>query len=384
MGKKVFIHSSDSFPHGAAQTNYIQYLALICKEAGYIPVMIVRPNGDYVDTQKSTYYMEMKIKPIIASGNKEVHDQQRKNGFSRERIRAMEESGIAMGDVVITFELGYNINYHRSLQKFCEKVGVKTIVCVLEYWGAEDFNTKEKYEHFRYVADTLYLKYDGILVMSRAVEQHYKEKGKKVFLFPPFSECIPSNKIRKSSKKYSFLIISNKDSFESMIRAFADLGVSELSKIELHLCGVKEEHLRETIKYSEWKRLSNCVTIHPWMKYEKLHELYQQMHFLLIARAVCQRTLANFPSKVPETMTHGIVPIVSEVGDYTEYYLRDGKDSIFIKGDSVEETMRAIRKAIGMNMEEYERYSKKAYQTAWERFDYHRWIQQIKEMLETV
>lgn len=50
------------------------------------------------------------------------------------------------------------------------------------------------------------------------------------------------------------------------------------------------------------------------MKYGELIGLYQEMHFLLLARGVSQMTLANFPSKVPETMCFGIVPIVSEVG----------------------------------------------------------------------
>lgn len=112
------------------------------------------------------------------------------------------------------------------------------------------------------------------------------------------------------------------------------------------------------------------------MKYKELIEVYQKVHFLWIVRNECQRTLTNLPSKVTEAMAYGVVPVVSDVGDYTKYFLQNERDSIFIKGDSIDETRKAIRK------EEYKCYSINACKTAKERFDYRIWMPRVKQMQE--
>lgn len=384
MDKKVFIHSSGAFPHGGAQANYVQYLGLICKEAGYTPVMIVRPNVEYINMCSATSYMGMKVIPIVASKKEEIHVLQREDGFSKERIHAMVEAGITSGDIVITFHLGYNRKFHCNIQEFCRKVGAKSIVGVLEYFGAEDFTLVEQYENFRITADEIYLKYDGILVVSEKVAKFYKRIGKKTFCFPPFMDCGQCEVTDKKNDRYHFLISSEKDSIKSMLMAFVGLEDDELNKIQVHLCGIKENYIKEILESSDWERIAKWIMIHPWMRYDELTRLYGQMHFLLIARKKCQRTLSNFPSKVPETMAFKVVPVVSDVGDYTNNYLTDGKDSIFIVGDSVEEIRKAVRKTIAMTVQEYACYSQNAFQTAKKRFDYHVWIPEIKRMLESV
>lgn len=384
MNRKVFIHSSDGFPHSGAQANYIQYLGIICKEAGYCPILIVRPNDKYVSASEISYYKGMKIIPIMASSDNEIHVLQTKNGFSKERIQAMTEAGIASGDIVISFQLGYHQKFHENLQTFCKKRKVKSIVCVLEYWGSEDFETEEKYENFKYVVDKIYLKYDGIIVISEFLDVHYKEMGAKTFLFPPFSEYDYRPSVEKQYDKWRFMISSQKDSVQSMLSAFAGLEEKELQRIELHLFGIKEEYILKNINSITWERLKKYTVVHDWIKYDELISLYQKIHFLLIARSVCQRTISNFPSKVPETMACGVVPIVSDVGDYTKYYLQDRKDSIFMKGDSADEIRKAVRRANDMTIREYQRFSEYARQTVRERFDYHIWGPKIKKMLESV
>ncbi len=384
MNRKVFIHSSDGFPHSGAQANYIQYLGIICKEAGYCPILIVRPNDKYVSASEISCYKGMKIIPIMASSDNEIHVLQSKNGFSKERIQAMTEAGIASGDIVISFQLGYHQKFHENLQTFCKKRNVKSIVCVLEYWGSEDFETEEKYENFKYVVDKIYPKYDGIIVISEFLDVHYKEMGAKTFLFPPFSEYDYRPSVEKQYDKWRFMISSQKDSVQSMLSAFAGLEEKELQRIELHLFGIKEEYILKNTNSITWERLKKYTVVHDWIKYDELISLYQKIHFLLIARSVCQRTISNFPSKVPETMACGVVPIVSDVGDYTKYYLQDRKDSIFMKGDSEDEIRKAVRRANDMTIREYQRFSEYACQTVRERFDYHIWVPKIKKMLESV
>ena len=142
--------------------------------------------------------------------------------------------------------------------------------------------------------------------------------------------------------------------------------------------------MNEILNEDERIKLERILVIHKWMKYEELISIYQQMNFLVLARDTNQMTLANFPSKIPETMAFGIVPIASKVGDYTKYYLEDSVNSIFIYGCTVQNVLESIRKALKLSEEEYFKLSKSAVKCVETRFDYHVWSGTVKEMIDQI
>ena len=120
------------------------------------------------------------------------------------------------------------------------------------------------------------------------------------------------------------------------------------------------------------------LVIHDWMKYDELVDLYRRMDYLILIRSESQITLSNFPSKVPECMTHGIIPIVSDVGDYTKLYLRNGINSIFITENTIPSIKNAIENAINLSDQERLQMSKAARKLVEDVFDYNNWIPAIK------
>lgn len=382
---RVFIQDGCKYPHSGAHANYIQNLAYAVLNAGYEVIMAVDINLEY---DLSTIFKLSKpviVIPITRSDDEMIRKRQHESGFCDERLGVLKKYKIDNSDIVIVMGMGLRSEYFlKRLFEYGKEIGFRTICGVLELFAEEDFCTKERYEKFMNFIDTVYVQSNAILSISEYIDKYFINKGVSVFRLPPMVDCGNCQYIEKETDKYRFVIPSEKDSLRSMLMAFTDLEDEEAKRIELHLCGVKEEYIKELISCSDWKQLMKFTVIHPWMKYEELVKLYQQMHFLLIARNECQRTLANFPSKVPETMAYGVVPVVSAIGDYTRYYLQDGKDSIFMDGDSPKEVRKAIRKAINLKAADYEYYSKNACQTAKERFDFHVWIPEVKRMLESV
>ena len=173
-----------------------------------------------------------------------------------------------------------------------------------------------------------------------------------------------------------------KDDLPSMLRGFAALDPGELQKAEFHLCGVAKKTAESILTEEEQDKVKDRLIIHSWLKYDELIALFQKMHFMFLARKESQMTRANFPSKVPEVMQFGVVPIVSPVGDYTKYYLRDMEDSIFINGSSPETCRDAFRKALALSREEYLRLSENAVATAKTRFDVQALVPAWKEILD--
>ena len=124
------------------------------------------------------------------------------------------------------------------------------------------------------------------------------------------------------------------------------------------------------------------IVIHEWMPYEELIDLYRRAHFMILARDISRMTLANFPSKIPETLSYGIIPICSRVGDYTKLYLMDGVNSLIMDGCDVQTILHGIRRALAMSDQDIINYSNKCRITAETKFDYKQWVKPLDKFLE--
>lgn len=380
---RVFIQVYCKYPHGEALANYIQNLARACVCAGYQVILATDINNEYdlSLTDETDHHIE--VIPVVSDQDMQKRQKQKSTGFCDERIGVLKEHGITRNDIVFVVWLR-NEYFLGQLFALRRAIGFKIICGILEMFGAEDYKSEARYREIVHIEEEVYLQSDAILSISEYIDRHYMEKGMKVYRFPPMTDAGEYALKPKKMDKYRFVIISGKDSLESMLRAFTYLEDGEATAIELHLFGLGKNMLNEILTKAERIRLMRFSVVHEWLRYKDLIELYQKMHFMVLARGICQRTLANFPSKVPEVMNCGVVPIVSDVGDYTKYYLKDAHDSIFIQGDSADEVFRAVRKALSMDGEEYRIYSANAAKTARDRFDYHVWVPKVREMLVNV
>lgn len=385
--RRVFIVCNCKFPRGGAISNYIQYLMLAIKACGFETKLISDPNPEYIDkTTGHISYNQFEIDLVHVSHNRIVRHFQYHDGFSRERMTALKRNKISKEDVVIV--LGQKKIFYEKILSYRKKIGFKIIGGILEMFERENFlGSDSAYKEYNYVVESLFPQFDVVMPISTYIEDYYKKKSVPTVCLPIMADSKEFKVKQKTFDKARFILPANgkmKDSLESMLNAFASLSEDELTRTELHLCGVNELTVKKILTEERYENLKNSLIIHNWMKYEELIELYQQMNFLVLARDTSQMTLANFPSKVPETMAFGIVPIVSEVGDYTKYYLKDGVDSIFIHGCSTEVCRNAVQQALKLSESEYIRLSINAINCVKTRFDYRVWTETIREMLLNV
>ncbi|MBD5521761.1 MAG: glycosyltransferase family 4 protein [Lachnospiraceae bacterium] len=380
---RVFIQVKCKYPHGEALANYIQNLAKAVLCAGYEVIIATDINEEYDFSTIERLNIPITVIPVVPSEDEAVYQTQKATGFCEERLGLLREYEITSEDRVLVFWLKseYFLN---ELFRFEKQAGFKTICGMLELFDKEDYPTIEKYKEAVHIEGNVYLNADAILSISEYIDHYYMGRGMATYRFPPMIDSKEHSLKPKTTEKYKFIIPSAKDSLQFMLKAFAGLEEAEIDRIELHLCGISKEAIKGYLTTSEYERMSGVIILHDWMRYDALLALYQQMNFMVIARNICQRTLANFPSKVPEGMIYGVVPVVSDVGDYTKYYLKNGYDSLFIDGDSVQEIKKAVRRAISLDAEDYLRYSDNARKTAEERFDYRVWVPQVEKMLKDV
>lgn len=398
MQKRVFICTEHPFPRGSAGANYIQYLALALKAAGF-SVRILSTNGRKAwceEENEHLFYKDLEL--IIPDRESNRILRKVENRFFRYRpfCKVLDSFHPGPGDALLVYSSNYNLVV--GLRNYAQKRSMKSIITPVEYFMASSFPGGEKGIAFRRycrLVEKEIPQFDIILPISNYLAQVYRNFGKDSRVLPIMADVSEFNEdFRKdfSGKRKIVFPASGvmKDDVEGMLFSLAELDESLLKNTELHITQFNNGRERVQAAFDSIEDpgrrqlLQNAVVYHNRLEYMDLVELYRDMHFLLLIREKNQQMLAGFPSKLPETMAFGIIPIATAMGDYAEYYLQDGIDSLLIYESGTDACKEAISRGLMLSPEEIQRMSFAAHTTAKDRFDYHNWVDFLKtELAET-
>ena len=379
--KRVFILGWFSYPRGNATANYVQYLAKALQEEGFCVTVMSALNpefklsdGDVIGgitvrnirwESKFSYIrrlMNGRLFPFVLAGK-------------------IAELRLTSDDILIA---PTSLPAISTLFRLKKKYKFKTIGYPLEWFGVEQYKTPREAKKGE-VQFQLNANHDLLFPISYHIRNQFPKTP--ALVLPIMADVTEFPFVPKKMDVCRFILPANgmmKDALPEMLHGLALLTKEELSRLEFHFTGVTENQIKSILNGFEYEKIKNSIILHDWMKYENLISLYQNMHFLLLARDTNQMTLSNFPSKVPEVMTYGVVPVVSRVGDYTKYYLKDGVNSVVFEGCDANSCAKAIRRAMSFSEEEYIEISSKARECVERQFDYHNWTKKIKQAIESM
>lgn len=387
--KRIYICGFNSFPRGAASANYVQYLSLALAEAGYKVIIVSNINEmehDYLNRFLSRTNGKIEVQPLLMSKQKAIHYLEYRFCLAKKITDVLDRQKVTSSDIVISYSSNCKLN--KGLLRFSKKKRIPCGACIVEWYPVEYFGGDEKaYAVYRYLFEKLFVQYDFLLPISSKIEDYFaSHSNSHLFRVPILADLeeYPA-KPKKIGETWKIIYPANgkiKDSLSQMIKSVSMLDDLLLNKVELHVFGVKEKNIRKIIPQKDYERLERSLILHSWLTYDELIALYNDAHYLLLAREDNQLTQANFPSKVIESMTYSVIPIVSDVGDYTRLYLKDGYDSLFIHGCSEEQITEALKKACSMSPSDYMTMSRHAYQTIQKSFDYKIWAERLKCFLD--
>lgn len=382
---RVFICGYFNFPRGGAAANYVQSFAKVFLRLGKNVIVISNINPNI--KLEGNKYQEIQVENVQLREDKLGHyiDFNFLMGKYFEQI--LSGLSVDCSDLIIAYSRdSFILN---SVLKIGKKVGAKTGVCLVEWFEKKDYGKWFRNVEYWKSQISFYrvnLKFDYIFPISTYIEGYYKKKNCKTFRLPSLvdTEEFEYNE-KKITDKRIFIFPGNgkmKDALEETIQAFALLRDEEVLKLEFHICGVGKL-AKQIIKENKLENSpAGKIVIHEWMPYEELIDLYRRAHFMILARDISRMTLANFPSKIPETLSYGIIPICSRVGDYTKLYLMDGVNSLIMDGCDVQTILHGIRRALAMSDQDIINYSNKCRITAETKFDYKQWVKPLDKFLE--
>lgn len=378
MNKVIFV-THVKYPRSGAPSNYIQYLAEVFKALGYEVFVVGSKNNAFLiehgECHKS--FRGVKIcqvipeKPMILQ--KILRRLFYKNLLSL-RICALNPS---KNDLVIEYSIDEQIQ--KVILGLRKKKHFNAICCPTEWFGPENF--KSGYDVYQRIVEEYRPQYDLIFPISRKIQDYYEARGCRTCLLPIMADCNEYEVKPKIQSIYKIILLANgtmKDSLDTMIKSIATVIETKKQIFEFHTTGIKKEQIIKILGKERYLTLKPYIILHDWMEYNELIQLYQEMNYLLLVRDVSQMTLSNFPSRVPECLAYGIVPLISNVGDCPRYYLKDEVDSFIIDGCSIEACSKAILKAVCLPWNEYIKMSKAARECAVNKFDFRNWTETIQ------
>lgn len=379
---KVFIMSTCVFPHGSASANYIQNLsqALLLN----FSEVILISNGDeekceYDKKSKNYHFKGITFDKLAFSNNVEKYYFTH-YAFGKKMLDYAIRRKISSKDIIIVYSSDYNVL--NPILKYARRHGIKIFACIVE-WFPESLYCGKSFKKYNMIFEKIYPQFDLLFPISTYIAEGMEKYGAKSYVIPIMADITDSAidiALNTNDPKRKFLVVANgmmKDQISSIFSAINKMNNSEINEVEFHFKGVKEEKIRQALCENKCKYINKNIFIYGWMEYKELTELYSKMDFLLLPRETNQMTMANFPSKVPEVMKYGIVPIVSKVGDYTSLYLRNNRDSIVMDGSDENVCLENIRYASRISQESLEKMKQNAIRTVKEKFDYHVWSDKI-------
>ena len=394
MRKRLFILTNSSFPFGNANSNYIRMFAKSVLFAGWQVIVLgcgenpktgLQSNGlfNFDGIQYNNIKFKEHILPFSISGHL---------FYGKAMAKHMKQYNIDDNDYIYIYSAYWNLfNYIKKEYEFVHHRGHLIADCVewFQPWQYRFGVLNPEYQLWKYNFEHCITKYKKVIPISNHLKEYFESNGCKTLIVPPLvdSDSIPSGTLDASTNEYHFMYsgaATNKDSIDIIIRALAFLEEKERKMIKLHFTTLSEDTLISLLHKDStvYDRVKMCLVFHGWLEYSELLNLYKQMDFLVLFRQKNTVTISNFPSKVPEMMNYGIVPVCSDVGDYTNYYLTDQLDSIFVRKCTAEDGAEAFRKAISLSYDDLIKMKEMSRKCAREKFDYRVWSSKIVDFLE--
>ena len=358
---RVFICSSGKYPRETASANRIHIFAKMCEEKNLEVLITSCGKNDEIsyDVSKDCYvYDGIMYKNIKTAKNKNIFE------FifrGKRTCDILNDYDFSKDDIVIV-DTSIPM-YSLPILRFVHQRGGRVIFDRTEWYqpfqykfGKFDPNFLLNDFHFHHIIP----KGDGVIVISKFLYQHFKGKVNNIFYLPFVTDALVkrSNQIQNDKDKIRFIYPGNpgkKDNFAALLKGFESLTQEEQNRIEFHITLISPNQLKNILGKDAYllESLKDRVVFHGRLEYDELIKLYNTVDFLLVVKSDNIVSKSNFPSKVPELMAYGVIPILTKIGDIADY-LEDSKNCIFIEDDQPDLIADAINQAINLSNEKKE------------------------------
>lgn len=240
------------------------------------------------------------------------------------------------------------------LIKYCKKNNIKIVSDCVDWLTIKTNNPI--FDFIKWLDDTyqkayLNKKVDGVIAISRYLEEYYKKTKIKTVIIPPLSTT-NSGEIKTNNKDYKVIIYAGLPFRKGMLIKDPNTLKDRVDKTIMLLYKAKEKGARfkfdiygftksEYLEVLPLQKkyidgLEDSIEFHGMKPNEEVTEEISKADFTILIRDVNRTTSAGFPTKISESISYGTPVITTKTSDLEDYIV-EGVNGFFIKVDNVDD-----------------------------------------------
>jgi glycosyltransferase involved in cell wall biosynthesis len=381
---KVAILGDFRFPFGDAGSNRIFALAKALRDAGCRPVVISRGAPRLEDRLEDGRY---RLEGIDYWAYTQLPAP---SFFSRLRRpqHALAKEGRAGGLDAVLLYASTSWLFVPGILRYCRKHRLPLAADVVEWYEPSQYRFGIFDWHYFLFSRSFRLFFHRIkhlVVISRLLEGYFNKKGcvtARVPAIVDYAAVSPSAITLGGKLRLLYAgVPGRKDLILQALKGLLLFSDEELSRIEFNLLGPDDAQLSGLFGGAVPARLRNVMHAHGRVPLQVVSDWLLQSDFTVLLREDRRFSRAGFPSKVPESLAHGVPILCNMTGDMA-LYLQDGRDCIEAAAPTAEAFAAALRTALSLPAERLMEMKAAAQRCAETNFDYRNYIAAISGVLE--
>jgi glycosyltransferase involved in cell wall biosynthesis len=293
-------------------------------------------------------------------------------------------------DAVIVY--GTPFFYLLRILPLCKKLKIPIILDVVEWYDYSHL-PGGKYGLqsllYKYSMEVLSNKANGIIAISRYLENHFRSFDLPTIRVPPIFKKLDVRPIqfRKQDNKYHICYsgtLGLKDQIIIFLKALFEIPDVE-DKVKLHLIGITGDEFTALCKElnldSKKQVIDSVIMVYGRIENKLAKNIISSSDFTVLFREKTRFTMAGFPSKVGESLSLG-TPVFCNLTSNLDEYLFDQKNAIVVQSNSYDDIYNSIKRLLVLSDETIESMKEHTLGKGSQSFDYMSYAQKIRLFIE--
>jgi glycosyltransferase involved in cell wall biosynthesis len=272
-------------------------------------------------------------------------------------------------------------NLVRTIKRFCHQKHIKLIFDVVEFQNLASQRFKS---FFLYYCPNVYInriaitKKNPVISISCFCQNFFTRRGIASTQIP-FINVGNSFKPRSGETRYTAFLYAGfpgkKDEIVKMIRGFLIANKLFPDTFRVYIAGVTVKQLQALgLKSAEYEQAIPFCSFLGNVPTARIKELYGEVDFtVLLKDPKSRRSIADFPSKVVQSLGYG-VPVVSNLTSDLKMYLVDRQNSVVVVEDTADSFAQSVHTACCLSEEQKKQMRQNAFSTAQENLSVDKYV----------
>lgn len=226
---------------------------------------------------------------------------------------------------------------------------------------------------------------DGVITISRYLDDYYKELGVNTLQLPPLVDKNEKKwKMSKKGTRNTVKIIyagspgGTKDRLDWIINGLDKVAANTGSAFSFDVIGITEKQYREVYLIEGSKVIPGFVHFYGRLPHEQVVEMLLEADFQIFLREDHLVNRAGFPTKFAETISAGAIALTNASSNLKDY-MEEGVNSFELDISSQDALVATLMKPLSIKKEDLISIQKRMDTTV---FDYRSYIEKTKMFLQ--